>query len=261
MSLSLFGIILGLVLLMFLAYKGYSIIWVAPVCAVVVAVLSGYAILDAYIGDYMKGMADYVLQWFPAFFLGAVYGKVMDLTGSARSLGNALVKLIGPRFAVAAVVIPCLLMTYGGISLFVVVFVIYPMGYSIYRAADLPRTLLPGAIATGAFGITMTAVPGTPQIQNLIPTDYYGTTTMGGSAPVPCGLRRYAAARLYLPGVAGAPVPPQGPALCPRPQAQGSGSRLQGSALLALGHRHRPPGGGCAHAQPVPLAAQSLCRH
>ena len=83
----------------------------------------------------------------------------------------------------------------------------------------------------------------------------------GGSAPVPCGLRRYAAARLYLPGVAGAPVPPQGPALCPRPQAQGSGSRLQGSALLALGHRHRPPGGGCAHAQPVPLAAQSLCRH
>ena len=117
MSLSLFGIILGLVLLMFLAYKGYSIIWVAPVCAVVVAVLSGYAILDAYIGDYMKGMADYVLQWFPAFFLGAVYGKVMDLTGSARSLGNALVKLIGPRFAVAAVVIPCLLMTYGGTGL------------------------------------------------------------------------------------------------------------------------------------------------
>ena len=252
MSLSLFGIILGLVLLMFLAYKGYSIIWVAPVCAVVVAVLSGYAILDAYIGDYMKGMADYVLQWFPAFFLGAVYGKVMDLTGSARSLGNALVKLIGPRFAVAAVVIPCLLMTYGGISLFVVVFVIYPMGYSIYRAADLPRTLLPGAIATGAFGITMTAVPGTPQIQNLIPTDYYGTTTM--AAPL---LSLVACAVMLLPAY----IYLEWPALCPRPQAQGSGSRLQGSALLALGHRHRPPGGGCAHAQPVPLAAQSLCRH
>ena len=178
MSLSLIGIILGLVLLMILAYRGYSIIWVAPVCAVVVAVFSGYAILDAYIGDYMKGMADYVFQWFPAFFLGAVYGKVMDLTGSARSLADALVKLIGSRFAVAAVVIHCLLMTYGGISLFVVVFVIYPMGYSIYRAADLPRTLLPGAIATGAFGITMTSVPGTPQIQNMIPTDYYLTDAM-----------------------------------------------------------------------------------
>ena len=178
MSLSLIGIILGLILLMLLAYRGYSIIWVAPVCAVVVAVLGGYSILGPYIGDYMTGMANYVLQWFPAFFLGAVYGKVMDMTGSARSLGNVLVKLIGSRFAVLAVVLPCLLMTYGGISLFVVVFVIYPMGYSIYRAADLPRTLLPGAIATGAFGITMTAVPGTPQIQNMIPTQYYGTDAM-----------------------------------------------------------------------------------
>lgn len=175
---SLLGIALGLILLMFMAYKGYSIIWVAPVCAVVVAVMSGYAVLDAYIGDYMAGMANYVLQWFPAFFLGAVYGKLMDMTGSARSLADFIVRLIGPKFAVAAVVIPCLLMTYGGVSLFVVVFVIYPMGYSIYRAADLPRTLLPGAIAVGAFGITMTAVPGTPQIQNVIPTAYYGTDTM-----------------------------------------------------------------------------------
>lgn len=177
---SLLGIVIGLVLLMFLAFKGCNIIWLAPVCAMVVAIMGGYSLLDAYLGDYMTGMANYVLSWFPAFFLGAVYGKVMDMTGSARSLADWLVKLIGSKFAVAAVVIPCLLMTYGGISLFVVVFVIYPMGYAIYRAADLPRTLLPGAIAFGAFGITMTAIPGTPQIQNLIPTQYYGTTPMAG---------------------------------------------------------------------------------
>ena len=213
---SLFGIILGLVLLMFLAYKGFSIIWVAPVCAVVVAVLSGYAILDAYIGDYMKGMADYVFQWFPPFFLGAVYGKVMDMTGSARSLGNALVKLIGSKFAVLAVVLPCLLMTYGGISLFVVVFVIYPMGYSIYRAADLPRTLLPGAIATGAFGITMTAIPGTPQIQNIIPTEYYGTTACCPSWPVS------SCSSPPTPTWSGGPTPPgrRGCTSCPTPSTR-----------------------------------------
>jgi H+/gluconate symporter-like permease len=102
----------------------------------------------------------------------------MDMTGSARSLADALIKLIGAKRAVLAVVLPCLLMTYGGISLFVVVFVIYPMGYAIYRAANLPRTLLPGAIAFGAFGITMTTVPGTPQIQNLLPMNIYGTTPM-----------------------------------------------------------------------------------
>ncbi len=174
--LSLIGILLGLVALIFLAYKGHSVIWIAPVCAIIVAVMGGLNLLEAYLGDYMKGVADYVFSWFPTFFLGAVYGKIMDATGSARSLANKLVKLIGSRFALLAVVLPCLLMTYGGISLFVVVFVIYPMGYAVYREADLPRTLLPGAIAFGAFGITMTSIPGTPQIQNIIPTTYYNTT-------------------------------------------------------------------------------------
>lgn len=182
MGLSIFGIFIGLILLMFLAYKGHSIVWVAPVCAMVVAVFGRLNILDSYLGNYMEGLAGYVVQWFPAFFLGAVYGKLMDMTGSARSLADKLVSIIGSKRAIAAVVIPCLLMTYGGISLFVVVFVIYPMGYAIYRAANLPRTLLPGAIALGAFGITMTAIPGTPQIQNIIPTEYYGTTPMAAPA-------------------------------------------------------------------------------
>lgn len=192
---SLVGIFLGLILLIVLAYKGHSIIWVAPLCAVLVAVLGGLNLLKAYMGDYMKGVADYVLSWFPAFFLGAVYGKIMDMTGSARSLAGKLVKLIGSRFALLAVVLPCMLMTYGGISLFVVVFVIYPMGYAIYREANLPRTLLPGAIAFGAFGITMTAIPGTPQIQNIIPTQYYGTTAT--AAPV---LGMIAAILIAVPG-------------------------------------------------------------
>ena len=179
---SLLGIILGLVLLVCLAYRGHSIVWVAPFCAALVALFSGVNLLQAYLGDYISGAAGYVISWFPAFFLGAVYGKIMDITGSARSLANKLVSLIGSRYAILAVVLPCLLMTYGGISLFVVVFVIYPMGYAIYREADLPRTLLPGAIAFGAFGITMTCIPGTPQIQNIIPTSYYGTTA--AAAPV-----------------------------------------------------------------------------
>ena len=178
MNVSMMGIFLSLILLMYLAYRGHSIVWVAPVCAAFVALLSGINSLDTYIGHYMEGLSDYVKTWFPAFFLGAVYGKIMDMTGSARSLAEKIISLIGARRAVAAVVLPCLLMTYGGISLFVVVFVIYPMGYAIYRAANLPRTLLPGAIAYGAFGITMTAVPGSPQIQNLIPMQFYGTTPM-----------------------------------------------------------------------------------
>lgn len=192
---SLIGIILGLVMLIVLAYRGYSIVWIAPCCAILVALLSGVDLFQAYLVDYIGGTASYIVSWFPAFFLGAVYGKIMDLTGSARSLANKLVSLIGPKYAILAVVLPCMLMTYGGISLFVVVFVIYPMGYAIYREADLPRTLLPGAIAFGAFGITMTCIPGSPQIQNIIPTTYYGTTAT--AAPI-MGL--IAALMIGIPG-------------------------------------------------------------
>ena len=167
--LSLIGIIIGLALLIVLAFKGHSIIWCAPLCAVIVVLFSLPAglgernsVLSSYIVDFMSGVGNYVKQWFPAFFLGAVFGKLMDVTGAARSLADALVKLVGKKFALLAVALPCMLLTYGGVSLFVVVFVMYPMGYSIFRTADIPRKLLPGAIAYGAFGITMTCIPGTP---------------------------------------------------------------------------------------------------
>ena len=214
---SLIGIVLGLILLIYLAYKGHSIIWVSPVCAALVAVLGGMDILQAYLEEYIGGTAAYVVSWFPAFFLGAVYGKLMDLTGSARSLANKLISLIGSRYAILAVVLPCLLMTYGGISLFVVVFVVYPMGYAIYREADLPRTLLPGAIAFGAFGITMTCIPGTPQIQNIIPTSYYGTTAT--AAPVMGLIAAVLIAVLPLSGVAGEKSQKERPAFCGGSQA------------------------------------------
>ena len=172
---SLIGIFVGLALLMLLAYRGHSIFWIAPFCALIVAIFAlgaglgeGRSLLTTYTVDYMSGAGNYFITWFPAFFLGAIYGKIMDVTGSARSLADAIVKLIGTRFAVAAVILPALALTYGGISVFVVVFVVYPMGYAIYH---IPRTLLPGAIAFGAFGHSMTTIPGTPQIQNLIPME------------------------------------------------------------------------------------------
>lgn len=184
---SLFGIALGLALLIFLAFKGQSILWVAPVCAAVVALLSMFEdptinVLEMWTGNYMQSMATFLQTWFPAFMLGAIFGKVMEVSGAAKSVGLWLTKLIGARQAILAVVIACGVLTYGGISLFVVVFAIYPLAVALYREADIPNKLIPGAISLGAFTFTMTAIPGTPQIQNIIPTNYYGTTPM--AAPI-----------------------------------------------------------------------------
>jgi H+/gluconate symporter-like permease len=170
------GIIIGLALLMFLAYRGMSIIWVAPICAMVVAAFGGLALLPAYTDSYMTGFVGFAKAWFPVFMLGAVFGKVMDDSGAAKSVAHAVIKLIGTKFAILAVVLACAVLTYGGVSLFVVVFAIYPLALALFREANVTRKLIPGAIALGSFTFTMTALPGSPQIQNLIPIQYFGTT-------------------------------------------------------------------------------------
>ncbi|MBR2362418.1 MAG: GntP family permease [Spirochaetaceae bacterium] len=176
----MFGMLLGLVLLIVLAYKGQSMMWVAPVAALVVASFGGLDLLAAYTGDYMAGLVGFVKSWFPMFLLGAMFGKIMEVTGSAHSLARKLSKLIGAHRAIIAVVISCGLLVYGGISLFVVVFAIYPIAVSLFREANLPRRLIPGCIACGAFTFSMTAFPGNPQLNNIIPTRYFGTNAMSG---------------------------------------------------------------------------------
>lgn len=158
------GIILGLALLMFLAYRGMSIIWIAPICAMIVAVTGGLDLLPAYTDAYMSGFVGFAKNWFPVFMLGAIFGKIMDDSGAAKSVAHAVIKLIGKKFAILAVVLACAVLTYGGISLFVVVFAIYPLAVALFREANITRKLIPGTIALGSFTFTMTALPGSPQI-------------------------------------------------------------------------------------------------
>ncbi len=176
------GIIIGLALLMFLAYRGMSIIWIAPITAGIVALTGGLDLLTAYKESYMGGFVGFAKSWFPVFMLGAIFGKVMDESGAAKSVAHWITSKIGTKRAILAVVAGCAVLTYGGISLFVVVFAMYPLAVELFREANIPRKLIPGAIALGSFTFTMTAIPGTPQIQNLIPTKYFGTTPV--AAPI-----------------------------------------------------------------------------
>lgn len=170
------GIIIGLVILMGLAYMGYSIIWVAPLAAGFVAWTGGLNLLEAYTGVYMTGLVGFLQTWFPVFMLSSIFGKLMEDTGMARSVALTLSKVLGEKRAILGVFLSAAVLTYGGISLFVVVFAVYPLALSLFREANLPRRLIPATIALGAFTFTMTALPGTPQIQNLIPIPYFFTS-------------------------------------------------------------------------------------
>lgn len=182
MIIEVLSIILSLGLLMFFAYRGYPVIVFAPIFTLLAVVLSGLALLPSYTETFMTNAANYVKSFFPIFLLGAIFGKVMELSGAASSIAHAIVRALGSNRAILAVVLACAILTYGGVSLFVVAFAVYPFAAAIFREANIPKRLIPGTIALGAFTFTMDALPGTPQIQNIIPTTYFGTDAY--AAPV-----------------------------------------------------------------------------
>jgi len=194
--LEVLGIILSLFLLMFFAYRGFSVILFAPIFALLAASLSGLPIMPSYTELFMAKGVVYIKAFFPVFLLGAVFGKLMEDTGLAKGIAHAIIKGLGQKRAILSVVIAGCVLTYGGISLFVVVFAVYPFASALFKEAQIPKRLLPATIALGAFTATMDSFPGTPQIQNLIPTNFFGTNiysapilgTLGGLAIISLGL-------------------------------------------------------------------------
>jgi H+/gluconate symporter-like permease len=174
---SIAGIVLALVLLMALAYRGVSVLLLAPLMALLATLFSPDApVLASYTQVFMPALGGFVIAFFPLFLLGAVFGKLMEASGAALVIAQAIVQRLGAQRAILSIVLACAVLTYGGVSLFVVAFAVYPIAAALFRQANLPKRLIPGTIALGAFTFTMTALPGTPAIQNAIPMPYFGTT-------------------------------------------------------------------------------------
>src|SRR6516162_7598379 len=168
----------SLAFLMFVAYRGFSVILFAPVAAMGAVLLTDPgAVPAAFTGLFMDKMVGFAKLYFPVFLLGAVFGKVIELSGFSKSIVASVIKLVGKQRAILSIVLVCAILTYGGVSLFVVVFAVYPFAAEMFRLSNIPKRLIPGTIALGAFTFTMDSLPGTPQIQNIIPTTFFKTTT------------------------------------------------------------------------------------
>lgn len=172
----LLGILLALALMMWLAYRGWSVLLVAPAAALLAAAMSGEPLLAHWTQTFMGSAARFVAQWFPLFLLGGLFGKLMDDSGSITSIARYLTERLGTRRAMLSVVLASAVVTYGGVSVFVAFFVLVPMAQEMFRAADIPRRLMPATICLGAFTFTMSALPGSPSVNNAIPMRYFGTT-------------------------------------------------------------------------------------
>jgi H+/gluconate symporter-like permease len=174
------------------------VLLLGPLMALLAAVFApGTPLLATYTQVFMSSAGNFVVLYFPLFLLGAIFGKLMDDSGAAESIAHGIIGRLGSDRAILAVVLACAVLTYGGVSLFVVAFAVYPIAAALFRGANLPKRLIPATIALGAFTFTMTALPGTPAIQNAIPMPFFGTTPFAApllgivSALVMFGLGQY----------------------------------------------------------------------
>src|SRR5689334_11128270 len=204
-------VLAALVFLMVVAYRGYSVILFAPIAALGAVLLTDPSLVPPmFTSVFMEKTVGFIKNYFPVFMLGAVFGKVIELSGFSKSIVSAVIGLVGRERAVLSIVIVCAILTYGGVSLFVVVFAVYPFAAEMFRQSDIPKRLIPPTIALGAFTFTMDALPGTPQIQNIIPTTFFKTTTwaapwmgvIGAAFILVCGLL-YIESRRRLAGKEG----------------------------------------------------------
>lgn len=195
---AVFLILCSIIAFMFLAYRGISVLLLSPLLAFLLAVLSpDMHALASYTQIFMPGMGNFIIDYFPLFFVSAIFGKLMDVSGSAAAISRCVMNMFSAKHAIVAIVFACGVLTHGGVSLFVVVFTVYPIAAEIFRSAGIPKRLMPATIALGSFTFTMSALPGAPAIQNIIPSRYFGTDSFAAA-----GLGCFAALLIVGAGLA-----------------------------------------------------------
>lgn len=182
MVLAFIGIILSLIFLIGMAYRGHSVVAIAPLAALIAVAFSWDPLLASYTQVFMPALGGFIISFFPLFLAGAIFGRLMSVSGYAEDIARWIPRVFGPKRAILVTAIVTTLLTYGGVSAWVVAFTIVPIAKPLFRHANVSMKLMPASIALGIFTFATAALPGSPQIHNAIPTPYFDTTTF--AAPI-----------------------------------------------------------------------------
>ncbi len=173
--LSILAIVIPLLLLVVLIWKRVNIAVSALLCTGLMAFMSGLNVYNCLTNDYMASFVGYIKSYWPLIFLGASFGKAMQLGGGAEDLANLLTSKLGTKYTMAVLCLTTLILGYGGVSCYVIVFVMYPIALNMLKKADLPRHLIPAIIAAGV-STAVNIGPASPSVINNIPVKYLGTS-------------------------------------------------------------------------------------
>ena len=175
---SFIGIVVALILIILGSIRGYSLILLSTVAALLVAATGGVNVFDAYANSYIGGVANMVMALFPIFLGGQMFGKMLEKSGLPMAVASGVFRKLGPASAVAAVYLATLAMSVGGIDVFVIIFTMYPLAAAFFKAAGISRSLIPACVLGGA--VAMQALPGMPINNIVLPANAFGTTPMAG---------------------------------------------------------------------------------
>ena len=174
MALSVSGFFISMVLFVFLSMRKWNVALVSIFASLVLMCFNCINPIIGFSGAFSDGLSGFVGKWWLMFILGSVFGKVMKDTGLSVSIATILIARVQCN-PILAVLIISLIMSYGGISTFVIAFTIYPIAFELFQRANIETSIMPAAMLFCPTTLAMTMLPGSPSVQNIIPTAYLGT--------------------------------------------------------------------------------------
>lgn len=175
-------VLVSLGLLIFLCFKGVPIFFAAMISGIFLLLTAGMNPVEQLTTTYINGLAGYFGKFFFIFVLGSLFGKLTDISGAADSIAKTIIDKLGDKFIIPSLIIAGAVLTYGGVSVFVCMFTLYPLMVSLFKKGDISRTLIPAVYFAGA-GTFSCMMPGSPQIQNLMPGQILGTPATAAMVP------------------------------------------------------------------------------
>ena len=176
---SLLGISTALILLVVFIMKGVNIFVTAIVCSSIVAITGGLNLYTGLKETYLSGFVGFFQANFLIFLTGTIMGKVYEITNGAKAIAKMIVDKLGPNLALISIPLAAGIISYGGVSVFVASFAVFPIALEVFKEANYPRRFIPAALTFGCSTFAMVA-PGAPQIHNIIPANVLGTDLMAG---------------------------------------------------------------------------------
>ncbi|HEK9986569.1 TPA: GntP family permease [Streptococcus equi subsp. zooepidemicus] len=184
------GVLLGIIAIVYFSLKEIHITIAAPMATILVVLLNSMPLVESLLGkepnNYMGALGGYIMSYFAIFLLGSILAKLMEVSGATVSIAEFILKKVGyqnPYRILVAIFIISAILTYGGISLFVVMFAVLPLARSLFKKMDLSWNLIQVPLWLGIATFTMTILPGTPAIQNVIPIQYLNTSLTAALVP------------------------------------------------------------------------------